>query len=59
MLLWSSILFPFFLMISISFMTDDEAQGLSNNFRILSDFESGSTYYSGEGLDVRPRADVV
>ncbi|WP_322958235.1 carbohydrate ABC transporter permease [Mycoplasmopsis felis] len=53
------ILFPFFLMISISFMTDDEAQGLSNNFRILSDFETGSTYYSGEGLDVRPWADVV
>ncbi|WP_435130537.1 carbohydrate ABC transporter permease [Mycoplasma sp. 6243] len=41
------ILFPFFFMISISLMTDDEVANLSTNFRFVSDFTEGNTYYQG------------
>ncbi|TDV24155.1 multiple sugar transport system permease protein [Mycoplasmopsis mustelae] len=42
------ILFPFFFMISISLMTDDEVRNLSTNFRVISDFREGSTHIVGK-----------
>lgn len=60
------ILFPFFLMISISFMTDDEAEAMKKSFRLISDFSEGKTYFTstvtGEesaGFDIKPWAEVV
>lgn len=59
------ILFPFFLMISISLMTDDEAVAMKTSFRLVSEFSEGQTYYPSSspdapaGFDIKPWADVV
>ncbi|WP_416741934.1 carbohydrate ABC transporter permease [Mycoplasma sp. Z331B] len=53
------VLFPFFYMISISFMNDTEAGSLKNEFRLLPSFSQGLTYYSNTGLQLVPWADVV
>ncbi|MHA0272654.1 carbohydrate ABC transporter permease [Mycoplasma sp. 48589B] len=42
------ILFPFFYMISISFMDDSQAASLKSEFRMLPSFKEGITYYAGE-----------
>lgn len=41
------ILFPFFMMISISLMTDNEAEILKNNFLFFTKFENGNTVIDG------------
>ncbi|MBN4083231.1 carbohydrate ABC transporter permease [Mycoplasma sp. CSL10137] len=59
------ILFPFILMISISFMTDDEALKLQTEFRFLPSFTEGRTYFvntnadTAGGFSIAPWATVV